>query len=180
MTSHDTGSGFDSILKISKNYQPRPQDVVFKNGNFINSHPGSQQLCLSVIQNINLYQLCTDDTKIEGFIFGIISTIVGASPSGIFVERNSLPSKEHWRIMTVREVFAKIKYEIGEPGVDYSGEKKGNQKTCTQFQKMIQLLFLQQRILRKLLHESDRLTIIECDETNDEHQYEDNSSIISS
>lgn len=174
-----TSRNIDSILKLSKTYQPRHQDVVFKNGHFMNSHPGSQQLCLSVIQNIELYQSCEDDKVAERFIFGLISTIVSASPSGVFVERSSSSSKEHWRIMTIKEVFAKITDELGDPSIDYSGSQKINQGNCTQLQKMIRLLFIQQRILRELLDESDALTIIECDETNDENQNEDTSSVIS-
>ena len=79
----------NSLLQLSKSYQLRPQDVVVKNRNFMNIHPGGHQLSISIIQNISTYQYCISDEMKEQFIFGIISTVVSASPSRIFVERSS-------------------------------------------------------------------------------------------
>ena len=166
-------NNIDSILKLFKSYQPRPQDVVFKNGNFMNSHPGSHQLCISIIENICEYQYCASDKMKEGFIFGIISTVVSASPSGIFIERSCSASKEQWRMMTIKEVFTKIKEELEESYTDYSGADEGNQGACTELQKTIQLLFTQHRILHELLNEPGSFTndcfedMIEDDEACD-------------
>ena len=109
----------------------------------------------------------------EQFIFGIISTVVSPSPSRIFVERSSSENKQQWTIMTIKEVFTKIKEELGESYTDYSGADEGNQGACTELQKTIQLLFTQHRILHELLNEPGSFTnecfedMIEDDEACD-------------
>ena len=62
--------------------------------------------------------------------------------------------------MTIKEVFTKIKEELGESNIDYSGSDKGNQGVCSEVQKMIQLLNIQRRILQDLLNEPDPSTTV--------------------
>ena len=69
------------------------------------------------------------------------------SPSGIFVEHSSSENKEQWTMMTIKEVFTRIKEELGESNIDYSRSDKGNQGACSEVQKMIELLNIQRRIL---------------------------------
>ena len=142
--------------KLSESYNPRPQDVIFKNGDFVKNHLGNHQLCIEILQQIETYSFAKTVEMKDQLIFSIMSTVINTSPSGIFVERSNSSGKEQrWRMMDIGEVHSSIKKEVEMTIVDHISDMKGFKLFRSNLYNLWQLLMIQRNILWDLLSESN-------------------------
>lgn len=141
---------------LSESYNPRPQDVIFKNGDFVKNHFGNHHLCMQILQQIHVYSFTKSAEMRDQIIFSIISTVINTSQSGIFVERRNCNGKDQqWRMMEIGEVHAAIKKEVETTIIDHVSDLKGCKIFRSNLYKLWQLLMIQRQILRDLLSEGD-------------------------
>lgn len=142
-------------INLPKHYNPRPQDVIFKNGCFLHSNSGNQQLCMMIIENCSQYHNCSQHHEKGKIIYNIMSQILHVEPQGIFVERSST-GKDYWKMMTVKEVYLKIESTMRQTcDPSYSLENsKLNDSDAIHLRAVANLLEKQRAILRELLDDS--------------------------
>ena len=153
MQMENTNSLVD--INLPKNYNPRPQDVIFKNGCFLHSNPGNQQLCMMIIENSAQYRESPQNYEKGKIVYNLISQILHVEPQGIFVERSST-GKDFWKMMTVKEVYNKIENTMRQtcdPSYD-SENSKLDDTDAIHLRVVSSLLDSQRAILRKLLEDS--------------------------
>uniref|UniRef100_A0A7S2R026 DUF6824 domain-containing protein n=1 Tax=Eucampia antarctica TaxID=49252 RepID=A0A7S2R026_9STRA len=144
----------DPQIILKKGYQPRPHDVIFKNGTFLNINAGNQQLCMMIIENYEQYGSSKHGNGRESIIYDIINQILrGNLHQGIFVQRDASP-KDQWKMMTIGEAFSKIESALEDMCREGSSESKTEPDVNgTGLRAIARLLETQRRILDELLKE---------------------------
>ena len=144
----------EGTLTLPKSYQPRPHDVIFKNGTFLSFNAGNHKICIMIIENCVEYENCETDNEKIRLIYNMINRIIrGKSNQGIFVQRDDC-SKDQWKMMTIRESFSKIESALKQMrNIDSSESKTEQDESGTGLRGIARLLETQRKILKELLEE---------------------------